>query len=362
MDNIENIALELERDKIDVEERSFEYMLINSKKTVISSVKKEISSFPAFPDTHDDIKGYHERLDSMVHRFSELSSSHKKIFNFFIRKYAERLASEFENISQISHKYKREVYFFEDELKLLDSSLDNLNSIEQKKEIIRYLESVITDKMIAMDNLKEKLEKVQSDKNSLLNSEKYREAQQTKKLIEITEREIKEFHKELINHFSKVSRVLNKYSYGMNKNVIHKFHIMNEKPWEIFLQDSSSYAALITEVKSSMIKGKINVKDSDKVISYLENILQSFNEFKNKEADLNKQIRDLHNNPCLEIFLKKTELQEQESYLSQELSAKQISNQESQLELKQNKNDIDNLKSSIEKSLFEFTGKNYSLL
>jgi hypothetical protein len=30
--------------------------------------------------------------------------------------------------------------------------------------------------------------------------------------------------------------------------------------------------------------------------------------------------------------------------------------------LKQNKNDIDNLKSSIEKSLFEFTGKNYSLL
>lgn len=362
MENIKNIALELEQAKIDVEERSFEYMVINSKRTVISSVKKELSSFPSFPETFDDIKGYHERLDSMVHRFSELSSSHKKVFNFFIKKYAERLENEFKNISQISHEYKRELYFFDDELNFLNSSMDNLRDIEQKKETIHYLESLIEEKKLDIEHLKEKLEKVQSDLHSLLNSEKYHEAQQIRKQIDLIEREKKDFHKELINHFSKVSRAFNKYSYGMNKNVIHKFQIMTEKPWEIFLHDSASYATLIKEVKSSMTKGKINVKDSDKVISYLENILQSFSEFEKKEENLNKKIRDLNNKPSLQIFFKKNELQEQESYLSQEVSAKEISHKEYQSELKQNKKEMDDLKISITKCLLEFTGKNHSLL
>lgn len=362
MNNIKNIAIELERAKIEVEEKSFENMLLNSKRTVLSSVKKEISSFPAFPDTFDDIQGYHERLDSMVHRFSELSSSHKKVFNFFIKKYAERLENEFKNISQISREYKREVHFFEDELKCLNSSMDSLRNIEQKKETIQYLESLVNDKRNDIDHLKERLKKVRSDLHSLLNSQKYYEAQQIKKQIGRVESERKDFHKELINHFSKVSRVFNKYSYGMNKKVVHQFEIMNEKPWEIFLNDTNSYTTLIKEVKSSMIKGTINVKDSDKVISYLENIIQSFGEFEKKEKYLNKQIRDLNGKPDLQILLKRNDLQEQESYLSQELSSKENSYHESQLELKQNKKEIENLKTSITKCLLESTGKNYSLL
>lgn len=361
MNNIKNIAIELERAKIEVEEKSFENMLQNSKRTVLSSVKKEISSFPGFPNTLDDINGYHERLDSMVHRFSELSSSHKKVFNFFIKKYAERLENEFKNISQISKEYKREVHFFEDELKFLDSSIDSLRNIEQKKETIQYLESLVDDKRNDIDHLKERLKKARSDLHSLLNSQKYHEAQQIKKQIVRLESERKDFHKELINHFSKVSRVFNKYSYGMNKKVIHQFEIMNEKPWEIFLNDTNSYTTLIQEVKSSMMKGKINVKDSDKVISYLENILQSFGEFEKKEKYLNKQISDLNGKPDLQIFLKRNDLQEQESYLSQELSSKESSYHESQLELKQNKTEIDDLKRSITKCLLESTGKNYSL-
>ena len=361
MNNIENIALDLEVAKIDVEERSFESLLINAKRMVISSIKKEISSFPEVPKSFQDIKEFHQHLDSMVHRFSELSSSHKKVFNFFIRKYAERLENEFKNISSVSHECKREIYLYEDQLNFLNSSLDGLNVIADKKEMIRSMESLLGDKQHSIDDLRSNIKKVESEINSILNSEKYHNAQQTKQMQTLVEKEKKEFHRELVNSFSKVSRAFNKYSYGMNKSVIHKIQVMTEKPWEIFSQDIASYGDLIKDVKTSMVKRKINVKDSDKILSYIDNILDSLAEFKNREVNLDKKLHALQNNPDLSIFSNIRELKEKKSYLSQELLSKETSQRELQTDLEKNKKEIQDLRKPIEKCLLELTGKHYSL-
>lgn len=361
MNNIENIALDLEVAKIDVEERSFESLLINAKRMVISSIKKEISSFPEVPKSFQDIKEFHQHLDSMVHRFSELSSSHKKVFNFFIRKYAERLENEFKNISSVSHECKREIYLYEDQLNFLNSSLDGLNVIADKKEMIRSMESLLGDKQHSIDDLRSNIKKVESEINSILNSEKYHNAQQTKQMQTLVEKEKKEFHRELVNSFSKVSRAFNKYSYGMNKSVIHKIQVMTEKPWEIFYQDIASYGDLIRDVKNSMVKRKINVKDSDKILAYIDNILDSLAEFKNREVNLDKKLHTLQNNPDLSIFSNIRELKEKKSYLSQELLSKETSQRELQTDLEKNKKEIQDLRKPIEKCLLELTGKHYSL-
>jgi len=361
MNNIENIALDLEVAKIDVEERSFESLLINAKRMVISSIKKEISSFPEVPKSFQDIKEFHQHLDSMVHRFSELSSSHKKVFNFFIRKYAERLENEFKNISSVSHECKREIYLYEDQLNFLNSSLDGLNVIADKKEMIRSMESLLGDKQHSIDDLRSNIKKVESEINSILDSEKYHNAQQTKQMQTLVEKEKKEFHRELVNSFSKVSRAFNKYSYGMNKSVIHKIQVMTEKPWEIFSQDIASYGDLIRDVKTSMVKRKINVKDSDKILAYIDNILDSLAEFKNREVNLDKKLHTLQNNPDLTIFSNIRELKEKKSYLSQELLSKETSQRELQTDLEKNKKEIQDLRKPIEKCLLELTGKHYSL-
>lgn len=361
MNNIENIALDLEVAKIDVEERSFESLLINAKRMVISSIKKEISSFPEVPKSFQDIKEFHQHLDSMVHRFSELSSSHKKVFNFFIRKYAERLENEFKNISSVSHECKREIYLYEDQLNFLNSSLDGLNVIADKKEMIRSMESLLGDKQHSIDDLRSNIKKVESEINSILNSEKYHNAQQTKQMQTLVEKEKKEFHRELVNSFSKVSRAFNKYSYGMNKSVIHKIQVMTEKPWEIFSQDIASYGDLIRDVKTSMVKRKINVKDSDKILAYIDNILDSLDEFRNREVNLDKKLHTLQNNPDLSIFSNIRELKEKKSYLSQELLSKETSQRELQTDLEKNKKEIQDLRKPIEKCLLELTGKHYSL-
>ena len=82
---------------------------------VINSIKKELSSNIPTPTTLNDVIKFHERLDSMVNRFSEISKSHKKVFNFFISKYADKLKTEFENISSLSMQCKYELDNFEKE-------------------------------------------------------------------------------------------------------------------------------------------------------------------------------------------------------------------------------------------------------
>jgi hypothetical protein len=177
----------------------------------------------------------------------------------------------------------------------------------------------------------------------------------------LVEKEKKEFHRELVNSFSKVSRAFNKYSYGMNKSVIHKIQVMTEKPWEIFSQDIASYGDLIRDVKTSMVKRKINVKDSDKILAYIDNILDSLDEFKNREVNLDKKLHTLQNNPDLSIFSNIREFKEKKSYLSQELLSKETSQRELQTDLEKNKKEIQDLRKPIEKCLLELTGKHYSL-
>ena len=75
------------------------------------------------------LSNMHERLDSMVNRFSEVSKSHKKVFNFFISKYADKLKTEFENISSLSMQCKYEIDNFEKERQPLQNCFDNIDCV-----------------------------------------------------------------------------------------------------------------------------------------------------------------------------------------------------------------------------------------
>jgi chromosome segregation ATPase len=110
-----------------------------------------------------------------------------------------------------------------------------------------------------------------------------------------------------------------------------------------------------------MVKRKINVKDSDKILAYIDNILDSLDEFKNREVNLDKKLLTLQNNPDLSIFSNIRELKEKKSYLSQELLSKENSQRELQTDLEKNKKEIQDLRKPIEKCLLELTGKHYSL-
>jgi DNA repair ATPase RecN len=114
-------------------------------------------------------------------------------------------------------------------------------------------------------------------------------------------------------------------------------------------------------VKSAIRKGKIIVKDSDKMETYLDNIINSLPNFKEKEKNLNNEIRKLNNNKNINIISKVNELKRKHVTYNQELKDIEIYIKESENELLKNKNESDNLLSSIETYINRLSKNNYHI-
>jgi hypothetical protein len=318
IENIQSIISALESTKIDVHESSFESVVVNSKKMVINSIRKELSSNIPPPTTLNDVIKLHERLDSMVNRFSEVSKSHKKVFNFFISKYADKLKTEFENISSLSMQCKYEIDNFQNERQPLQNCFDNIDALIQKNELIKLEEDKFKTKQFQLDDLKLKIKKLNAEINDLAESKKYVESKDIVKKIQLLEIEKNNLHKELINAFSKVSRAMNKYSYGLSRLIVQRIDLMTEQPWKIF-EDFQTYLDLIKEIKNAIRKGKIILKESEKIETYFDNIITSLPDYKEKEEKLNSEIKKLNSNKNMHIISKLNELKKKSANYHEEL-------------------------------------------
>ncbi|MGE0243151.1 MAG: hypothetical protein AB7P56_04415 [Nitrososphaeraceae archaeon] len=358
--NIRVIITDLESTKIEVHESSFESLVINSKKMVVNSIKKELSSAIITPKNLNDVTKFYQRLDSMVNKFSEISMSHKKVFNFFISKYADKLKSEFESISSLSMQCKYELDIFEKEREPLKKIFNDTDLLIQKTELIASDEEKIKRKQVQIDELKLNIDKIDTEINDLKNSNHYREANGIMNKINSLEAEKNDFHKEMLNSFGKASRAFNKYSYGLNKSIVHKIHLLLEQPWKT-LDELDSYSNLILEVKTAINKGKIIVKDSDKIDSYLDNIINSLPDFKQKEENFNNEIKKLNSNKNIHIISKVKELNKKHLHYNQELKDFEVQINESKKELLKSKDESNDLVSSIETFVNRIGNNEYRL-
>ena len=360
IENIQSIISDLESTKIDVHESSFESVVVNSKKMVINSIRKELSSNIPPPITLNDVIKLHERLDSMVNRFSEVSKSHKKVFNFFISKYADKLKTEFENISSLSMQCKYEIDNFENERQPLQNCFDNIDALIQKNELIKLEEDKFKTKQFQLDDFQLKMKKLNAEINDLTESKKYVESKDIVKKIQLLDIERNNLHKELINAFSRVSRAMNKYSYGLNRLIVQRIDLMTEQPWKIF-EDFQTYMDLIKEIKNAISKGKIILKESEKIETYFDNIITSLPDYKEKEEKLNNEIKKLNSNKNMHIISKLTELKKKSANYHEELRYIESYLNESQNEIAKHKEEYDNLLSSIETYINLITKSKYHL-
>lgn len=360
IENIESIISDLESTKIDVHESSFESVVVNSKKMVINSIRKELSSNIPPPATLNDVIKLHERLDSMVNRFSEVSKSHKKVFNFFISKYADKLKTEFQNISSLSMQCKYEIDNFENERQPLQNCFDNIDALIQKNELVKLEEEKFKTKQFQLDDLKFKIKKLNMEIDDLTDSKKYIESKEVLKKIQVLDLKKDNLHKELINDFSKVSRAMNKYSYGLNRLIIQRIEIMTEQPWKIF-EDFHTYLDLIKEVKNAISKGKIIVKEAEKIEIYFDNIINSLPEYKEKEEKLNDEIKKLNSNKNMHIISKLNELKKKYVNYNEELHSLESYIKDSQSEIAKNKEEYNNLLNTIENYINLITKSKYHL-
>ena len=360
--SIERVVDNLDRDDIKLEEARFKPIVENSKKTMVSSLRREASSdLPLLQSIHE-VKRFKEKLESMIDRFGEVSGSHSRVMNVFMKKYAGKLKGEFETLSSLLKETKSLTSKFEEENSVIIKSIDLLNMLSQKITSIKANEDKIANTCREIETLKYDIDELKNQLSSVENSAQFKEFHRNLEQIDAVEKEKQEFHRNIIDLYSHVSRAFTKYSYGTTKDTMGRLRVLTEEPWKIFYDaEASLYASLLVDIHKAIKSGRIKLKDSERTIHYMEIILKSLPEHQQKTKSINLILNALHENKNGLVVNKSRELKDDIRNCSNRLGDLEQSLDQLKKQLTENNRECEGLVVEIEGYILQITGKRYFL-
>jgi DNA repair exonuclease SbcCD ATPase subunit len=345
---ISELANDMENEKIkfeDVEQR-FKSVVENSRRTIVLTLRREGSTELELPQSVNDAKRFREKFEAMMNRLGEISSSHRKMLNTFMKKNANKMRDEFDRLRKLLDQSKSIVSDFEREREPIVKCGNLLNTATQKVSSIHSGERSIQVAEQQIAESQKMLERLKNDLGTLKESPEFLKAKSIVEKIREIERRKEELRIEVRDLFAHVSRAFTKYSYGVSRDTEARLLLMSEKPWTILNEtDISSYSSLLTEVRKSIGSGKIQLKDSEKMLHYLDAILHSLPEFHERGRALRGELDSLRTEEGMPAA-KANELDERIAGLIEDLDK-----QRQALELQKRQND--EKRSEVESTLKE---------
>jgi hypothetical protein len=364
LESIAKIADNLERENIKLEELRFKPIVENSKRTVAASLKREASSELPLSESMQDIKKFNDRLESIMNRFGEVSNSHNRVMNIFMKKYAGKLTSEFEKLSSLLKDTKSLMAEFEEENAAIMKCIDILNLLSQKTALMKTDKNRIENVYKEIEILKSKLDQSKAQLSSLEKSIHFKESCHNIEKIDTVKKEEQELHKHMLDLYSHASRAFTRYSYGMTKDTISRLKVLTDEPWKIFNNDEdiSIYTSLLIEIQKAINSSNIKLKDSQKVLYYMDIIIKSLPKYQHEIKAINLRLKALQESKDGIVVNKATDLREYINYYNSKLDDLKQSSDNMERQMIENNSECGKLVKQIEDCMFEITGKKYSLL
>ena len=364
LESIAKIADNLEHENIKLEELRFKSIVENSKRTVVASLKREASSDLPLSESMQDIKKFNYRLESIMNRFGEVSNSHNRVMNIFMKKYAGKLKNEFETLSSLLEDTRSVMAEFEEENAAILKCIDVLNLLSQKVTLMKTYKSRIENIHKEIEISKSKLDQSKIQLSSLEDSVHFKESCHNIEKIDTLKKEEQELHKHMLDLYSHVSRAFTRYSYGMTKDTISRLKVLADEPWKIFDNDEdiSLYTSLLTEIQKAITSSNIKLKDSQKVLYYMDLIIRSLPKYQHETKAIKLRLKLLQESEDGLVVNKAKELRENINYYNSMLDDLKQSSDGMRKQLTENNSECGSLVKQIEDCMFDITGKKYSLL
>lgn len=360
---IAGLADDMEHEKLKLEDLEQRYKSVaeNSKKTVVSSLRREASTELLLPQSANDAKKFKEKFEAMMKRFGEVSGSHSKMLNAFMKKQAGKMRAEFEALTKLLDETRGAISDFELERAPIVKCNSILNTASQKVSSIKSGDAAVLNIESEMQNIANGLHGLKSELDALRASPAFVQAKAVAQKAAEAARQEEQFHAELVDLFSHVSRAFTKYSYGLTKVTEARLQMMSDEPWKMLQEsDVSPYSSLLLEIRKSIDAGKIQLKDSDRILHHLDVILSSIPEFQGRARAL-KAERDSLRQSDTGLVRKVRELEEKVLQHEEEL-IKSRQNVEQQKRQKIEKgNELDAQLEEACTILADLTGQKYSL-
>ena len=360
---IDTLAKDMDRENIKLEgmEQRLKSVVEHSKKTVVSSLKREAYLELPLPQSANDAKKFKERFENMMKRIGEVSGSHSKVLNAFMKKHSGKMKDEFEFLSKLLDETREIISEFDRNREPIIRCGNMLNTALQKISSIKLTESSAKNLEKEIEDIERELNKLESELAAISGSKEFEQASITMRNIAEAEKKQDEFHAKIKDLFSHLSRAFTKYSYGITKETEQRLKTMSNEPWEILYEKNVvPYSSLLLEIRRSIDTGQIQLKDSDKVLQYLDTIIESLPDLQHKAQALKIEV-DSFRQLNIDIVYKFKGLEEKIVQNTEVLVRSRQDLEKQRRQAKDKKEEVDAILKEAGEILAELTGKNYSL-
>ena len=360
---IDTLAKEMDRENIKLEdvERRLKSVVEHSKTTVVSSLRREASLELPFPQSANDAKKFKERFENMMKRFGEVSGSHSKVLNAFMKKHSGKIKDEFEFLTKLLNETRAIISEFDRNREPIIRCENTLNTALQKISSINLAESSAKNIEKEIEDIERELKNVESELAAASGSSEFEQASIRVRDIAEAERKQEEFHAKIRDLFSHLSRAFTKYSYGITKETERRLETMSNEPWQILYEKNvTPYSSLLLEIRKSIDSGQIQLKDSDKVLQYIDTILESLPDLQYKAQTFKTEINSFRQ-LNIEIVYKVKDLEQKVMQHSEELARSRQDLEQQRRQAKDKTEEVDAILRKAGEILAGLIGQKYSL-
>jgi peptide methionine sulfoxide reductase MsrA len=360
---IDTLAKEMDRENIKLEdvERRLKSVVEHSKTTVVSSLRREASLELPFPQSANDAKKFKERFENMMKRFGEVSGSHSKVLNAFMKKHSGKIKDEFEFLTKLLNETRAIISEFDRNREPIIRCENTLNTALQKISSINLAESSAKNIEKEIEDIERELKNVENELAVASASNEFEQASIRVRDIAEAERKQEEFHAQIRDLFSHLSRAFTKYSYGITKETERRLETMSNEPWQILYEKNvTPYSSLLLEIRKSIDSGQIQLKDSDKVLQYIDTILESLPDLQYKAQTFKTEINSFRQ-LNIEIVYKVKDLEQKVMQHSEELARSRQDLEQQRRQAKDKTEEVDAILRRAGEILAELIGQKYSL-
>ncbi len=289
--HVNTIAEDLDAEVINTEEEKLMPLVQNTKNTIVRALKRESSNILPIPKTFEEFIKFRDAVEASINRFGEVTSSHSRIVNTFMKKHANSLRGELKKISDSSEKLNDEYDHITEERKMIEHCRSNLLSMHSKVDEINKTNITIKNLDQGIRQLKEEKDRREKEINSIKSSSDYGKCLKYLQEKEEIDKKRKKSINELYEISNRLTKAANKYSYGLSRGTVEKIDIIVNKPSEIVSKpDMSEYITLLKEIKESVRSNKIVLKDSKKVLQYFDMLIDELPKFKAEIKELDSRV------------------------------------------------------------------------
>lgn len=303
--HINNVAEDLEKEEIEIEEEKLTPLVKNTKNTIVRALKRESSNILSKPKNFEDFVNFKDSLDSSINRFGEVTSSHSRIVNTFMKKHANSLRGDLKKISDYLEKLNDGYTNIKQEKVIIESLRSNLLNVRSKNNNLNNTANIIKMMEEECKKLNELIDKNKDEISELKSSSEYEKGLKYLKEKEGIDKEKALLNAKLSDISGHLAKAANKYSYGLTQSTVEKINLLVYKPEEVAKKnDMSEYTRLLNEIKESIKTNKIILKDSNKMIPYFDTLAQELPAFKSKMEKIDARIEKLKDKDKIAIINK----------------------------------------------------------